>query len=77
MVLKDQLKTCFIIEWGPFAYRVMPFGLKCAPATFQRAVMMAFAKFLNDFMQVFLNDFMVCGSKLLHLENLKKCLQRC
>jgi hypothetical protein len=33
--LKDQLKTCFITEWGPFVYRVMPFGLKCAPTTFQ------------------------------------------
>ena len=34
----DQLKTAFISPWGTFAYRVMPFGLKNASATFQRAM---------------------------------------
>ncbi|WP_208081278.1 reverse transcriptase family protein, partial [Bacteroides uniformis] len=34
----DQLKTVFISPWGTFAYRVMPFGLKNAGATFQRAM---------------------------------------
>ncbi|MCO5596794.1 hypothetical protein L7F22_050864 [Adiantum nelumboides] len=33
---EDQHKTAFATEWGIFAYRVMPFGITNAPATFQR-----------------------------------------
>ena len=38
----DQLKTTFVMEWGKYAYRVMPFGLCNAPATFQWVVTQAF-----------------------------------
>ena len=37
--LEDHLKTLFITKYGAFAYRVMPFGLICAVATFQRGMM--------------------------------------
>lgn len=50
MVVKDQLKSYFIIKWRPFAYQVMSFDLKNVPTAFQRIVMHAFAKYLNDFM---------------------------
>ena len=33
MAPKDMEKTSFIIEWGTYCYRVMPFGLKNAGAT--------------------------------------------
>jgi hypothetical protein len=33
---EDQSKTTFVMEWGSFAYTVMPFGLKNAPAVFSR-----------------------------------------
>lgn len=32
---EDQHKTTFICPWGTFAYKMIPFGLKNARATFQ------------------------------------------
>ncbi|XP_043693111.1 uncharacterized protein LOC122643562 [Telopea speciosissima] len=37
MCLKDRDKTTFTTPWGTFCYKVMPFGLKNAGATYQRA----------------------------------------
>jgi hypothetical protein len=34
----DQYKIAFTTPWGTFAYRAMPFSLKNASATFQRAM---------------------------------------
>jgi len=31
---EDKEKTAFITQWGVFCYRVMPFGLKNARATY-------------------------------------------
>ena len=36
MVDEDKLKTAFIIEGANLFYKVMPFGLKSAGATYQR-----------------------------------------
>ncbi|KAI5408537.1 hypothetical protein KIW84_054401 [Lathyrus oleraceus] len=38
MAPEDMQKTTFITPWGTFYYRVMPFGLKKAGATYQRAM---------------------------------------
>ena len=37
MAPEDMEKTYFITKWGAYCYRVMPFGLKNAGATYQRA----------------------------------------
>jgi hypothetical protein len=42
IVEEDKKKTKFIIEWGSFAYNVMPFSLKNAPAIFSRIVIESF-----------------------------------
>ncbi|PKI72791.1 hypothetical protein CRG98_006820 [Punica granatum] len=42
MAKEDKIKTTFTTMWGTFCYRVMPFGLKNAGATYQRAMVILF-----------------------------------
>ena len=52
-------------------------GLYNAPATFQRCMMAIFSNFIEDIMEVFMNDFSVCGTTYDHcLKNLSNVLQR-
>ncbi|KAL1193551.1 RNA-directed DNA polymerase-like protein [Cardamine amara subsp. amara] len=74
----DQEKTTFTCPYGTFAYRRMPFGLCNAPATFQRCMMSIFTDMIEDFMEVFMDDFSVYGSSFKEcLDNLCKVLARC
>ncbi len=51
---KNQEKIAFILEWGTYAYNVMPFGLCNALATFQKVVTKTFNKYFNDFYASFI-----------------------
>ena len=74
----DQEKTTFTCPWGTFAYRRMPFGLCNAPATFQRCMMSIFSEYIENIMEVFMDDFSVYGSSFDDcLANLSLVLQRC
>ncbi|WZZ78334.1 hypothetical protein YC2023_098906 [Brassica napus] len=74
----DQEKTTFTCPYGTFAYRRMPFGLCNAPATFQRCMMSIFTDMIEDFMEVFMDDFPVYGSSFKTcLDNLCKVLAGC
>ena len=42
MALEDREKTAFVTMWGTFCYKVMPFGLKNARTTYQKAMVMLF-----------------------------------
>ena len=53
----------------------MPFGLCNAPATFQRCMMSIFFDFIEDIMEVFMDDFSVYGSSFdACIDNLSKVL---
>lgn len=51
MDIVDAVKTTFVTPWGTFAYKVMPFGLFTAPATFQRVVKEALGAIWNWFLK--------------------------
>ena len=73
---EDQRKTTFIMPWGCFAYRVMPFGLTNAPATFQRFMNMVFQPYFGKSIRVFIDDFCIYSSKILHLEKVDEGFTR-
>ena len=59
MALKDMEKTSFITEWGTYCYRVMPFGLKNAGATYQRAATTLFHDMMHRDVEVYVDDMIV------------------
>ena len=53
---EDQHKTTFVCEFGSFAYRKMPFGLKNALAVFSRIGVKAFQEYIYKSMGVYFDD---------------------
>jgi hypothetical protein len=68
----DEHKTTFQTHHGHFEYRVMPFCLTEAPATFQDFMNQLLAPLLRRCVVVFLNDVLVYNTTmeehLIHLE---------
>jgi hypothetical protein len=78
IALEDQDKTTFTCPWGTYAYKVLPFGLCNAPATFQRAVLAIFVDLVHECVEVYMDDFSVHGDSFdKSLKNLEKVLIRC
>ena len=59
MALEDMEKTSFIIKWGTYYCRVMPFGLKNAEATYQRAATTLFHDMMHRDVEVCVDDMIV------------------
>jgi hypothetical protein len=59
----DKSKTTFVTDKGLYCYRVMPFGLKNAGATYQRLVNKMFARQIGRTMEVYLDDMLVKSVK--------------
>uniref|UniRef100_A0A2N9HIN5 Integrase catalytic domain-containing protein n=1 Tax=Fagus sylvatica TaxID=28930 RepID=A0A2N9HIN5_FAGSY len=68
---EDREKTAFITPLGIYCYKVMPFDLKNAGATYQRMVTRMFKDQIGKTMKIYIDD-MVVKSKLSqnHLEDL-------
>ncbi|XP_056169085.1 uncharacterized protein LOC130138612 [Syzygium oleosum] len=74
---EDKSKTSFITPWGTFCYKVMPFGLKNAGATYQRAMVTLFHDMMHKEVEVYVDD-MIAKSKHGedHIEVLRKLFDR-
>ena len=73
MAKEDQEKTAFITSQDLYCYKVMPFGLKNAGATYQRLVNKMFSKQIGRNMEVYVNDMLLKSKEeLAHLDDLKE-----
>lgn len=77
IVPEDRSKTTFTTKWGSFQYRVMPFGLKNAPAIFSRVLVVAFKEFIQKFLEVYFDDWTVFGLVKNHFASLRLMLDTC
>ena len=54
MAPEDMEKTTFLIQWGTFCYKVMPFGLKNVGETYQRAMVALFHDMIHYEIKVYM-----------------------
>ncbi|KAL7297542.1 hypothetical protein TKK_0009902 [Trichogramma kaykai] len=65
-------KTAFTVENGHYEYIRMPFGLKNAPASFQRMMDKILMKYLYKFCFVYMDDIVIFSKSLQeHLQHIK------
>ena len=70
---EDQEKIAFVTSHGLYYYRVWPFGLKNARATYQRLVNQMFCRQIRRNMEVYIDDMLVKRKRAeLHLDDLRE-----
>lgn len=75
--VEDRDKTAFITPFGTFRYRTMPFGLKTAPATFQRLIDRFRSGLQHVSMVAYLDDLIILSPTFeTHLRDLKEVFER-
>ena len=73
----DKAKTAFTTRQGLFEFNVMPFGLSCAPATFERLMESILQGLQWDICLVYLDDIIVTGKTFDEmLDNLTRVFNR-
>uniref|UniRef100_A0A2N9EGY2 RNase H type-1 domain-containing protein n=1 Tax=Fagus sylvatica TaxID=28930 RepID=A0A2N9EGY2_FAGSY len=77
MAEEDKSKIAFVTHWGTFVYDVMPFSLKNAGATYQRAMVTLFHDMIHHEIEVYVDD-MIAKSRTTqdHLTDLRKLFQQ-
>ena len=74
---EDQEKTAFITKFGLFEFKVMPFGLCNASATFQRIMNKILGTSIEKYVMVYLDDVIIYSHTFeKHLKHLEEVLNR-
>ena len=77
MAPEDMEKTSFITPWGTYCYKVMPFGLKNAGATYQRAATTLLHDMIHKEVEVYVDDMIVKSKERQgHTTSLRKFFER-
>ena len=73
---EDRAKTAFSTPQGHYEFVRMPFGLKNAPATFQRHMKYVLRDFINKICVVYMDDILIFSTTLEeHVANIEKIFQ--
>lgn len=73
----DIHKTAFVTPKGLYEYVRMPFGLKNAPATFQRLMNEVLREYINKICVVYLDDILIFSTSLQeHIVNIRKIFNK-
>jgi hypothetical protein len=73
MVVSDKEKTAFITPQGAYCYKVMPFGLKNARATYERMVTTMFEHLIGKTVEAYIDDMLIKSVRREnHLTNLRE-----
>ena len=75
--VQDRAKTAFVTQEGHFQWTCLPFGLKTAPAIFQRILNNIIRKYkLSDFAVSFIDDILIFSQNFTqHIQHLSRLLE--
>lgn len=74
---EDRCKTAFSTPYGHYEFVRMPFGLKNAPATFQRLINHVLRDVINKICVVYLDDILIFSTSYEeHICNLNKVFEK-
>lgn len=70
--------TAFSTDAGFFQWKVLPFGINIAPASFSRMMTLAFSRLSPERILIYMDDLIVMGyTEEKHLENLRMVFETC
>jgi len=73
----EEWKMAFWTRYGHYEYTIMLFGLKNAPATFQRLINNMLREYLDDFVITYLDDILIYSDDLeMHRSHVHKVLEK-